>query len=181
MKRIGNNERSGLRRGKKHIWLAAMGCMMYATTMHAQIQHDVSSKLVGTWVLDSVQVEETMAGVVERQTIRQPEMRAKFDALWMWQFSVNSQGKASYTEREARTITEVPYEIKDINTSGNATLIIDGVPDYKILNLQLVSDRTLRITHSFSTGYEMQDIAVSWIMYYPTLTKKARIKIQINK
>ena len=62
-------------------------------------------------------------------------------------------------------ILDVPYMIKDVD-GNSATLIIDGVPEYKILSIQLLSDSVMQINHSFNSSYQLQDIEVSWSMFY---------------
>jgi len=132
-----------------------------AVDMQAQ---GVNSGFEGTWVLDSVQVKEVMPDSIIQKTVL-PGGDSKFSQSWMLQFTLNAGGKASYTEAGNRTISNVSYTIEERN-GNNATIIIDGVPDYKILNTQLLSNNTLLFTVSFSTGYNLKDIDVSWEMYY---------------
>ena len=108
--------------------------------------------------------KETTPDNILQKTVL-PGGKSKFDNNWMLSFTLGAEGKASYTEVDDRTIPDVPYSIKD--KMGNAAiLVIDGVPDYKILNIQLLSDSSLLITQSFSTGYNLQNIDVFWKMYY---------------
>jgi len=138
-----------------------------------------SLDLKGVWVLDSVQVKEIMPDNIVEKTV-QPNERALLDACWMKRFKLDSEGKASYTDvgfgilpaGRPYFFTGVPYEIKDI--AGNtATLIIRGVPDNKILNIRLLSDSSLLISHSFTTrmtGYS-NDVEIAWKMYYRRYTE----------
>ena len=128
-------------------------------------------QLKGEWVLDSVQVKEIMSSEVVQMTVL-PGSRAKFDHVWMLRFKLDGEGNASYFENSHEhvldrrfPISDVPYEVKDI--AGNtATLIIDGVPEYKILNIQLLSDSTMLIRQSFISTYDLQEIEVSWTLFY---------------
>ena len=129
--------------------------------MQAQNNH---SEFEGTWVLDSVQVKEIVGDNVMQKTVL-PGEECKFNHSWMLQFTLNTNGKASYSEENNRTISDRPYSVEG-KTGNRATLIIDGVPDYKILNTQLISAKSMLISISFTTGYEMKDIEVYWEMYY---------------
>jgi hypothetical protein len=77
---------------------------------------------------------------------------------------------ASYTETTKMSVSDVPYMIEDLN-GNRATLIIDGVPDYKILPVELLPDNVMLITFSFATGYDLKDIEVFWKMYYRKVTE----------
>ena len=135
---------------------------LLAFDIHAQEKSH--SNFEGTWILDSVQVKEVMSGNIEEKTVL-PGGYSKFNNNWMFQFTLNADGKASYTEADKRTISDIQYTIN--NKNGNsATLNIDGVPDYKILNAQLLSNNIMLFTISFSSGYELKDIEVFWKMYY---------------
>ena len=128
----------------------------------------------GGWVLDSVQVKAIMPDSIVEKTVL-PGERALLDANWMNRFKLDTDGKASYTEVAIGILpddrpyffTDIPYEMRDV--AGNtATLIIDGVPGNKILNIQWLSDSNMVISHSFTTrmsGYS-NDVEISWKMYY---------------
>ena len=126
----------------------------------------------GVWVLDSVQVKESMQDSIVEKTVL-PGEQTLFNAHWMKRFKLDAEGKASYTEvahnlftdEQSYAVTNVPYELKD-RIDNTATLIIDGVPDYKILNIQLLSDHLMIIEQSFITGYHLRDIEIFWKMYY---------------
>ncbi|MDR2915622.1 MAG: hypothetical protein LBV74_12445 [Tannerella sp.] len=127
-------------------------------------QDHIFPEFVGTWTLDSVQVTEVMPDSTIQKTVL-PGQSSKFNDSWMWQFTLDTEGKAAYKQSGNNLISNILYYIKD--KSGNAaTLIIDGVPDYKILNVQLLSENILLVTQSFSTGYNLHDIDVSWRMHY---------------
>ena len=133
----------------------------------------------GVWVLDSVQVKEIMPDSIVKKTVL-PGERALLDTNWMNRLELDTDGKASYTEVSIGTLpveqpyffTDIPYEMSDV--AGNtATLIIDGVPDNKILNRQWLSDSSMVISHSFTTrmsGYS-SDVEISWKMYYRRITE----------
>ena len=133
----------------------------------------------GVWVLDSVQVKEIMPDSIVEKTVL-PGERALLDANWMNRFKLDTDGKASYTEVAIGTLpvdrpyffTDIPYEIMDV--AGNtATLVIDGVPDNKILNMQWLSDSSMVISHSFTkrmTIY-LHDVEIAWKMYYRRITE----------
>ena len=123
-----------------------------------------NSGFEGTWILDSVQVKEIVEGNVMQKTVL-PGEDCKLNDNWMLQFTLDSNGKASYTEKNNHTISDVPFAVEN-KTGNKATLIIDGVPEYKVLNVQLTSANSMLISISFTTGYEMKDIEVFWKMYY---------------
>ena len=118
----------------------------------------------GTWVLDSVQVKEIMPDSIIQKTVL-PGGDSKFSQSWMQRFTLENGGKASYTDEVNGTISNVPYAIEERN-GNNATIVINGVPDYKVLKTQLLSDNTLLLTVSFTTGYKLKAIEVLWKMYY---------------
>ncbi len=130
------------------------------------------SSLEGAWVLDSVQVKETMPDNIIEKTVL-PNEQALFNANWMKQFKLDTNGKVSYTEvgfkelddEQSYAITGVPYEIKDI-VENTATLIINSITDRKILKIKMVSDNTMMIEQSFTSGYNMRNIEISWKKYY---------------
>ena len=126
----------------------------------------------GVWVLDSVQVKESMPESVVEKTVL-PGGQALFNGNWMTRFELNAEGKASYTEvgfsewkkEQSYIIADVPYELKDM--AGNtATLIIDGITDRKVLNISMISDNMMFIEQSFTSGYNRREIEISWKMYY---------------
>ena len=124
-------------------------------------------EMQGTWVLDSVQVKEVTPDSIVQKTVL-PDEHRNFNGSWMQRFTLDTDGKASYAEIAGFTVTDVPYAIKD--KDGNAaTLIIDGVPEYKILSVQLLSSDVMRISISFITGYNLKDIEVDWKMFYRKL------------
>jgi hypothetical protein len=144
-------------------WLFFFSLFLFPSA-NSFAQSSLYPEFEGVWILDSVQVKEILPESVVQKTVL-PGGRSNFDGNWMWQFTLNAGGKADYTETGNRTISDVHYFIKD--KQGNvATLIIDGVPDYKILSVALLSDNTLLYAHSFTTGYNLQNIEVSWKMYY---------------
>ena len=126
----------------------------------------------GVWVLDSVQVKEIMPDSIVEKTVL-PGERALLDAHWMNRFKLDTDGKASYTEvahslltdEQSYAVTNAPYELTD-RIDNSATLIINSVPEYKILNIQLLSGYLMCIKQSFTTGYNRYDIEISWKMYY---------------
>ena len=145
-------------------------CSTSLTTVELSNQSVVIEKLKGMWVLDSVQIKEIMSGDEVHMTVR-PGGQAKFNQMWMQRFKLDDDGKASYSETVHGNIpdrlffvTDVPYKIEAID-ENTATLIIDGVPDYKILNIRF-SDNTLLISQSFVTDYHRQDIEVFWTLFY---------------
>ena len=132
-----------------------------AADMQAQ---SANSVFEGTWVLDSVQVKEIVGDNVMQKTVL-PGEECKFNHSWMLRFTLNANGKASYSEKNNRIVSDVPYLVED-KTRNSANLIINGAPDYKILNTQMISAKSMLISISFTTGYEMKDIEVAWKMYY---------------
>ena len=156
-------------------FLFALGVLFCLTSfMHFKPVDGPNSfveQLKGEWILDSVQVKEIMSGEVNCLTVL-PGSRAKFDHAWMLRFKLDGEGKASYIENShvnvldrLFSISDVPYEVKNIE-GNTATLIINGVPEYKILNIQLPSDSTMLIRQSFTTAYKIQEIEVFWTFFY---------------
>jgi hypothetical protein len=127
-------------------------------------QNNLHPEYEGTWVLDSVQVKEVMPDSIVVRTVL-PGGESKFNNSWMLQFTLNANGKASYSGKNKRTISDRPYSIEG-KTGNIATLIINGIIDHKKLNTQLISAKSMLISNSFTTGYKMKDIEVSWKMYY---------------
>ena len=151
--------------------LSVLLCLVSFLNVKPADHDNFAMDLVGEWLLDSVRVKEIMSDkVVEMMVL--PDGRAKFDDAWMMRFMLDGEGKASYLEKCFGNTEEGDYVIKEApfmveSMDGNtANLIIDGVPDYKILKIQLLSENRLLINHTFSTGYELQDIEVYWTMYY---------------
>lgn len=136
-------------------------------------QNNIFPELEGTWVLDSIQVKEIMPDSIFEQTVLSGD-DINFSSDWMWQLTFATNEQLLYTyyrnrhkSSETPIIKEkIPYTSK--NTRKNTTtLIIDRTADYRVLEIQLISKNTLLITHSFSTQKnDIQDIDVSWNMYY---------------
>ena len=123
----------------------------------------INSRLEGTWVLDSVQVKEVTSESISERTFL-PEEDNKYNNNWMMQFTLNTGGFSSFMEKKGITIADIPYTIE--RKSGNtATLTICGV-DYKVLNVELLSDKTMLITHAYTTEENPQVTDISWKMYY---------------
>ena len=131
-----------------------------AVDMQAQ---SVDSRFEGTWVLDSVQVKEVMPDSISERTFL-PKEDNKYNNNWMMQFTLNTDGVSSYMEKNGITIANIPYiiERKSVNT---AALTIQGV-DYKVLNIELLSDKALLITHAYTTEENPQVTDIFWKMYY---------------
>ena len=127
-------------------------------------QNNLHPEYEGTWVLDSVQIKEVMPDSIVAKTVL-PGEECKFNHFWMLRFTLNANGKASYSEKNNRIVSDVPYLVEE-KTRNSANLIINGAPDYKILNTQMISAKSMLISISFTTGYEMKDIEVAWRMYY---------------
>ena len=127
-------------------------------------QNTVFPDLDGTWLLDSIQVQEVRLESVVQRAVQSGDSSI-FNNHWMQQFTLNAEGKASYTEITSRSISDVPYSIESKNENA-ATLMIDGVPDYKKLDIELVSDSVLLITQAFVTGYNLKDVNFFWKIYY---------------
>ena len=153
------------------IVLGVLFCSTSFMVFEFPAQDQLTPKLYGAWVLDSVQVKEIISGQVTNMTVPS-DGQAKFYEQWMRRFKLDATGKASYSENNHRLVANTPYYIIDVPykvedaVDNTATLIIDGVPDYKILKLHLISDNRLIIKYSFNSSYDLQDIEVSWIMFY---------------
>ena len=124
----------------------------------------VNSAFEGTWVLDSVQVKEVMPNSIVEKTVL-PGGKSKFNEIWMWKFTLKSNEKASYVEESGNIISDIPFRVDDMN-DNSATIIFTGITNYKKLNIQLLSDKTMLITDALSSKYNLQDIDISWKMFY---------------
>ena len=153
-----------MKRTFKALLLIGLSILSAFTAIELQAQNSNQSDFEGAWVLDSVRVKEVVLDSIVEKTVLPGDV-SEFNNNWMLQFTLRADGKASYTEIGNRTISGIPYSIENRN-GNNATLIIDGVPDYKILSVQLLSKNAMLFTLSFSSGYEMKDIEVYWKMYY---------------
>ena len=136
---------------------------MCAFSTNVEAQNNRHSALEGVWILDSVQVKEVMPDSIFQRTFL-PKDDNKYNNNWMLQFTLNTDGVSSYTEKNGITITDIPYIIEE--KSGNTVeLTIRGV-DYKVLNVELLSDKTILITHAYTSEENSQVIDKSWKMYY---------------
>jgi len=131
-----------------------------AIDMKAQ---STNSGFEGTWILDSVQVKEVGPDNIVEKTVL-PDEDYEFNNIWMHHFTLDANGKASYKEKNDCIISDIPFSIEDIK-GNTATLIINGV-DYKVLNVQLLSDKKMLINHSLTTGDEILVINVFLKIYY---------------
>ena len=122
-----------------------------------------NSGFEGTWILDSVQIKEVMPDNIVEKTVL-PSEDCKFNNIWMQHLTLDTNGKASYKEKSDCIITNIPFSIERIK-ENTATLIINGV-DYKVLNVQLLSDKKMLINHSLTTGDDILVIDVFFKIYY---------------
>jgi len=120
--------------------------------------------LEGTWVLDSVQVAETMPGSIVQKTVLLGD-ESKFSQGWMQQFTIDGKGKMSYTTRDGRNIPNVPYHINGGQENTLTLMIVQGLA-HRAIKIQPLSESTILITQAFRTKYESDDIEISWRMYY---------------
>ena len=153
-------------------------------------QNAIFPEIEGTWVLDSVQVQEVRQDRVAQRAVR-PGESGDYDYRWIRQFTLNSIGRASYkeitdrsvsdasniamtdrsvsgvpnTETTDRFISDVSYTIEGKRGKA-ARLTIDSVRDYKQIDVELLSDSVLLITQAFVTGYNLPDANFFWKLYY---------------
>ena len=131
-----------------------------AVDMHAQ---GANSRFEGTWVLDSVQVKKVTSESIYERTFL-PEEDNKYNNNWMMQFTLNTDGVSSFTKKNGVAIADIPYIIEGKN-GNTARLIISGV-DYKVLNVELLSNKTMLINSAYTTEENSQVTDISWKMYY---------------
>ena len=132
-----------------------------AVDMQAQ---SINSGFEGVWVLDSVQVKEVMPDSIIQKTVL-PGGDSKFSFIWFSQMTLDAKGVLVYTENGSRNSSSAPYKITEKN--GNlATLTISILPEYRILKVQLLSEKTLLVTQTFSSEYDMKNIDITLNMYY---------------
>ena len=129
--------------------------------IHAQ---NVNKGFEGIWVMDSLQVKEVMPDSIAEKTIL-PSDNTHFFGSWMWQLSIGSDRKLTFTDRSGQSTSSASYTIKDRN--GNAaTLITDSTGDIE-KRVQLTSENIMTVTQSFTIlGENMQNIDVTWKMFY---------------
>ena len=129
-----------------------------AVDMQAQ---SVDSRFEGTWVLDSLQVNEIMPdGDIQKIALHGDDNG--FIITWMRQITLDDRGTLLYNEDGNPNVSDASYVIEDMN-GDTATLKINKVPEYIELKIQLLSESSMLITHSFTT---MQDMDISCRMYY---------------
>ena len=134
---------------------------LLAFDIHAQEKSH--SNFEGTWVLDSVQVKEIMPDGIKEKTVL-PDDDYEFDNIWMQQFTLNADGMASYKDKIGCIMADIPYLI-DNKIDNETTLTIEGI-DYKVLSVRLLSNKTMLITHSLTSGDDTQVINIFWKIYY---------------
>jgi len=128
----------------------------------------INSGLVGTWVLDSVRVKVVTSESKSERTFL-PEEDNKYNNNWMMQFTLNTDGVSSFTEKNGIPIAGIPYIIEE-KSRNTAKLTIQWV-DYKEFDVGLLSDKALLITHAYTTEENSQATDISWKMYYRKLDK----------
>jgi len=147
---------------KTFLLLTSIFLLFVFSSVNAQAQ-SANSRFEGTWVLDSVQVKEVTSESISERTFL-PKEDNKYNNNWMMQFTLNTDGVSSFTEKNGIKISDIPYKIE--RKSGNtAILTIQGV-DYKVLNMELLSDKTMLINSAYTTEENSQVTDISWKMYY---------------
>ena len=126
-----------------------------------QAQNNSNSGFEGTWILDSIQVKEIMPDGIRQKTVLHGDDN-EFIINCMWQITMDGRGTLLYNEYGNPNVLDAPYVIEDRN-GDTATLKINRMPNYKVLKIQLLSESSMLITHSFAT---MQDMDISCRMYY---------------
>ena len=132
-----------------------------AVDMQAQ---SINSGFEGTWVLDSVQVKEVMPDSIVEKTVL-PGDDSKFNFIWFSQMTLDAKGVFFYKENGGRNIIKASYKVEDEN-GNKATLTINMSPGYRELKVQLLSEKTLLATQTFSSEYDMKNIDIVWNIYY---------------
>ena len=139
------------------------------SAIEMRAQNNLHPEFEGTWVLDSIQVNEIMPDGIKQKTVLQGDYN-EFIINWMWEITLNGHGTLLYKEGVNQNFSSCPYIIEDRN-ENTATLRINKMPGYKIVKVQLLSESSILITHSFTTEHDMQDIDISCKMYYSKSNK----------
>ncbi len=133
-------------------------------------QDYIPTELIGTWALDSVQVEEVLPDNIIQKTVL-PGDDINFYNDWMWQMTFTTDRQLFYTYNNNQNISETLYTIKD-KKENTATLIINRTVDHLILKIQLLSPTTILITREFTTTYNSTlNTETYWMMYYSKSSK----------
>ena len=151
-----------MKRTNKALLLVSILFISAFSTVDAQAQ-SVNSRFEGTWVLDSVQVKEvSTTGVAEKKLSGDDK---DFFGRWMWQLTIGSDRKITFTDRSGQGTSSALYTIKDRN-GNSATLITDSTGDIE-KRIQLLSENLMIITQPFTIlGVNMEKIDITWKMYY---------------
>lgn len=161
----------------KHLFkvLLMQGVLHFAVlffSFGASAQSNIFPELEGTWILDSVQVKESITDSIFEQTVLSGnDVNASGD--WMWQLTFVANEQSLYTYKNNYKTLDTPiikdkisYTLEGIN-ENTVTLIINRTADYRALKIQQLSGNILLITRSFTTvKNDIQDINVFWKMYY---------------
>ena len=139
------------------------------SAIEMRAQTNFHPEFEGTWILDSIQVNEIMPDGIKQKTVLYGDYN-EYIIDWMWQITLDGQGTLLYKEDGNRNYSNAPYIIKDRN-GDTATLVINKMPDYKILKAQLLSESSMLIIHYFTTKHDTQDIDISCKMYYSKSNK----------
>ena len=146
------------------LWIGSLLFVLSLSSLGVGAQTKIFPEMEGTWVLDSIRVQEVSQDSVLQRAI-QPADSVIFDIHWMRQFTLNAQGKASFTEISDRSVSDVSYTIEGKRGKA-ARLMMNGATNYKNLEVELLSDSVLLITQAFATGYNLPDVNFFWKLYY---------------
>jgi len=130
------------------------------SAIEMRAQNNIHSNFEGTWVLDSVQVKEVVRDNIVEKTVL-PSENYNLGDSWLLRFTLDANKNASYTDKKGNTTSNILY----IEEGFAVTFAISPV-ETKVLNIQTISDRTILITHTFTTEYDSNTVNVLWKMYY---------------
>ena len=123
------------------------------------INNAKAQNIEGTWVLDSVQVTETMPDSIVQKTVLLGD-DSKFSNRWILQFTLDDDRKAKYTTAGGRTASGVPYSTN--SDDGSVELYIMEGGAQIALRMQRLTENIMTLNAKHKAG----DISASWKMYY---------------
>jgi hypothetical protein len=147
----------------KFILLSVLSLVCLANTFATD-----SEPFQGTWVLDSIQVNENSADNIILKTLL-PGERYKFDFFWISRFSLDEAGETvSYTLTDGRSFSEMSYRLTP--NGEDYTLFISGAPAVKYCTARLQpGGNMLLLEETFETYIKDQHINAVWRFYYHKL------------
>ena len=128
-----------------------------------QAQSNSHSGFEGTWVLDSIQVEETTPDGVKQKTVLHGEDNG-FAINWMWQITLDGQGTLSYKSEGSSYVSNVSYVIE--NRDGNTATLTLNTTLHTVLQTQLLSETSMLMIHTYTITHGTHDQEISSKMYY---------------